>query len=75
MKTRAVNGASDFPGAGRHTGGSNYLFTDGHFRYLSGDKVSSGAPAAKRTDAQDASGPGVAAGTGNKAFEATFSPI
>ncbi len=58
---------------GYHSGGANYLMCDGHVKWLKGDKISLGSPAAKSSDAAIGD---VAAGTGNLgSFAATFSPI
>ena len=62
---------------GYHTGGSNYLFCDGHVKYLIGSLVSAGNPAPSSTTQ---GGYGSAAGTNNMTntygpVTATFSPI
>lgn len=69
---------------GRHTQASNFLFCDGHVKWLRGTQVSTG-PIQRAdqtpTDGQDAHlavqpGRGSAAGTeSNEAWAATFSPI
>jgi prepilin-type N-terminal cleavage/methylation domain-containing protein/prepilin-type processing-associated H-X9-DG protein len=63
---------ADFTGpTGIHTDGANYLFGDGHVKYLKGSSVSPGAPAATSTCGQNGTGNGctptngLAAGTGN----------
>jgi len=62
---------------GRHMDGANYLFADGHVKWLLGSMVSPGTNANKPTDAQGASldpwNSPSAAGTANSTFEATFS--
>jgi prepilin-type N-terminal cleavage/methylation domain-containing protein/prepilin-type processing-associated H-X9-DG protein len=74
---------------GRHGDGSNFLFCDGHVRWLHGEQVSTGivvvvandtsGPAEKPTDAQDSNPAqplGTAAGTeSSQPWAATFSPI
>ena len=69
---------------GRHGSSSNFLFTDGHVKWLRGSVISAGSAAAKATDpAVTATGNGdpTAAGTGDAtscggtACQATFSPI
>lgn len=57
---------------GRHTGGSNFLLSDGHVKWLRGTSVSSGPNASDSTNAQTSS---QAAGTGVSGFAATFSAI
>ena len=59
---------------GRHTDGSNFLFTDGHVKWLRGDAVSSYNDAPTSTSPQ---GPGTAAGTDDSTggYVGTFSPI
>lgn len=67
---------TDFPDAGRHTEGANYLLVDGHVKWLKGSNVSTGWRAVTSAqDAQDAGGNSpYAAGTANSAFAVTFSP-
>jgi prepilin-type processing-associated H-X9-DG protein len=64
---------------GRHLEGSNFLFVDGHAKWLKGNTVSTGDPAPNATAAQTGGNtyvnPTTAAGTENTAFQATFSPI
>jgi len=63
---------------GRHTSGSNFLFVDGHVKWLSGRAVSPGFTAATPTDAPNPySGNYNAAGTANlpTGVVATFSPV
>ncbi len=59
---------------GRHTDGSNFLFTDGHVKWLRGDAVSSYNVALKATDPQMG---GTAVGTQDTTggFAGTFSPL
>ena len=60
---------------GRHTG-SNYMFADGHAKYLRGNQVSAGSSAYNETDQQDYSlnyGVPFAAGTGGT-FDGTNQP-
>ena len=57
---------------GRHHGGANYAFADGHTRWLRGERVSAGLVAQSATAPQDA--PEFhAAGTACPDFSATFS--
>jgi prepilin-type N-terminal cleavage/methylation domain-containing protein/prepilin-type processing-associated H-X9-DG protein len=66
-----------------HTGGSNFLLADGHVKWLLGRKVSRGTVAlAEDCNANGSpatsdcpSVSGMAAGTSNSAFTATFSPL
>jgi prepilin-type N-terminal cleavage/methylation domain-containing protein/prepilin-type processing-associated H-X9-DG protein len=68
---------------GRHLDGANYLFADGHVKWLKGERVSTGDTAAAPDAAQDSTFPYPnspcgncrSAGTENSAFQATFSPI
>ena len=68
---------------GRHTDGSNYLFCDGHVKWLRGSAVSPGPSAAQPADAQGATPAAPfaggtfpsAAGTGNSSYAGTFSTI
>lgn len=57
-------------GQGIHMDGSNYLFADGHVKWLKGAAVSPGNNANNATDAQAAPR---AAGTGHGQFTGTFS--
>jgi len=57
---------------GRHLDGSNYLFADGHVKWLKSSAVSAGGIAANSTDAQ---GGGKAEGAGNNTHAATYSPV
>jgi prepilin-type N-terminal cleavage/methylation domain-containing protein/prepilin-type processing-associated H-X9-DG protein len=61
-----------YKGEGRHLEGSNFLFADGHVKWLKGAAVSPGVPALAATDAFSTTR---AAGTENAAYQATFSPI
>ena len=64
--------------AGVHLDGSNYLFCDGHVKWLPGGNVSPGWPALTSSSAPVASyggNNGLAAGTANSNYAATFSPI
>jgi prepilin-type N-terminal cleavage/methylation domain-containing protein/prepilin-type processing-associated H-X9-DG protein len=71
------NGDGVFLGEkGRHLEGSNFLYCDGHVKWLKGEQVSPGRNAA--TEASAAAGSGgtaTAAGTGVAAPQATFSGI
>ena len=73
------NQGSYFAPNGRHSEGSNYLFVDGHSKWLKGRQVSPGYNAATETSAQTAGGSGsTAAGTSGtfpngSAISATFS--
>jgi len=58
---------------GRHTNEANYLFADGHVKYLKPAEVSSGSNASSPKGAQTGGIAGQAAGTENSAFAATFS--
>jgi prepilin-type processing-associated H-X9-DG protein/prepilin-type N-terminal cleavage/methylation domain-containing protein len=67
---------------GRHQGGSNFLFCDGHVVWLRGSRVSSGlsSPAEHCNQDNEPPLPGCnsvfrAAGTGNSGFVGTFSPL
>jgi prepilin-type N-terminal cleavage/methylation domain-containing protein/prepilin-type processing-associated H-X9-DG protein len=68
---------------GRHAGGSNYLLTDGHVRWIDGERVSSGANATISTCNQDdspamigCSSTFTAAGSASTGpFTATFSTL
>ena len=68
--------------ASRHTNGANYLAADGHVKFLNGNKVSGGIPAALITNAEQLTGgKDYAAGTGNMTLPGggqvtlTFSPV
>ena len=68
----------DFSTNGRHTNGSNFLFGDGHVKWLRGAAVSPGKPATTEASLQgdpscNASNE-CAAGTAISTFAATFSP-
>jgi prepilin-type N-terminal cleavage/methylation domain-containing protein/prepilin-type processing-associated H-X9-DG protein len=65
-------GSGLFLGTGRHLEGSNYLFADGHVKWLKGSAVSPGSMPAAATDAPTAT---VAAGSEVAGWAATFSPI
>lgn len=82
----AVNANGGLDGAnlsGRHTSGSNFLFGDGHAKYLRPASVSPGRNAADTNCGQDGVGTGCTAAAGNAAgagalgsspgFAATFS--
>lgn len=72
----SLRGINTSPLLGRHTDGSNFLAADGHVKYLRGTKVSPGINAVTSTDAQAATTPVKAAGTGysgNNSFVLTFS--
>jgi prepilin-type N-terminal cleavage/methylation domain-containing protein/prepilin-type processing-associated H-X9-DG protein len=58
---------------GRHLAGSNFLFVDGHVKFVRPGSVSSGYSADNATDAQGAGSPSYAAGTENTSFAVTFS--
>ncbi len=59
---------------GRHTDGTNYLFADGHVKWLRLSGVSYGYSAVNTTDAQGAnSQPTEAEGTGGSVYAGTFS--
>jgi prepilin-type N-terminal cleavage/methylation domain-containing protein/prepilin-type processing-associated H-X9-DG protein len=74
-------GNAGFKGTGLHTDGSNYLFADGHAKWQRGSSVSPGSVAYAEDCNQDgtpalpdcAANPGMAAGTANGVFAATFS--
>jgi len=77
MGNRNSNINSQFPDAeGRHLDGSNFLFADGHMKWLKGSAVSSGNWIGTRasTAAQTGAASGLAAGTGVSTFAGTFSP-
>lgn len=58
--------------SGRHTDASNFLFADGHVKWLRGTSVSSGPNANNSTDLQNGSR---AAGTAVSGYAGTFSAI
>ncbi len=59
---------------GRHLDGSNWLFCDGHVKWLTGDKVAAGWNAlAAGNDVTRISSAPIAAGTANANYQATFS--
>ena len=61
---------------GRHTDGSNFLFTDGHVKWLRPTAISPGFTADNATGIQGQQTYGdQAAGTGVSTFAGTFSPI
>ena len=68
---------------GRHSGGANYLLTDGHVHWIQGDHISSGTSASLSTCNQDntpalpgCSSPFTAAGSASgQPFTATFSTL
>ncbi len=67
------NPYNQFPALeGRHSRGSNYLFVDGHVKWLMGDQVSNGTQAPSSTYAQGSQN---AAGTEVSTFAATFSTM
>ena len=57
----------------RHDGGSNFLFADGHVKWLKPDQVSSGSDAVRAGDGQIGTVRGAAAGTADTGYTATFS--
>ena len=57
---------------GRHLDGANYLLADGHVKWLRGGAVSTGYAATSPTNPQNNTG--LAAGTQNGVYAATFSP-
>lgn len=78
----ANSGASDstpgnYGGAtGRHSDGSNFLFVDGHVKWLRPETVSAGLAAPNASQAPSGSvSPFNAAGTSVGTYAATFSPI
>ena len=65
------------PIAGRHSGGSCYLLADDHVKWMRGEAVSSGLPAALPSDPQGATGDGFSAAGAESAapgVRITFSP-
>ncbi len=63
-----------YEGPGRHQGGANFLYSDGHVEWLSPLAVSTGGDAVAPGDgAHCGSGFGAAAGSENSQFAATFS--
>jgi prepilin-type N-terminal cleavage/methylation domain-containing protein/prepilin-type processing-associated H-X9-DG protein len=73
LNTAAGSGQGFYKETGRHLDGSNFLYADGHVKWLKGEKVSPGNTATNATDAE--TNPR-AAGTENTAggHQATFSP-
>ncbi|MBV9850652.1 MAG: DUF1559 domain-containing protein [Armatimonadetes bacterium] len=66
--------SSQFAGSvGRHQGSANYVFADGHVKFLKPDQVSSGTDAPTPTAAQTGGVTGTAAGTANGKYTAMFS--
>ena len=57
---------------GRHLNGSNFLFADGHVKWLMGTSVSAGLDAPTPASPE---GSFTAAGTQSGLYQATFSPI
>ena len=53
----ALGAASDYP-AGRHSNGSNFVFWDGHVKWMVGTSVSTGTNAATATTADPCNGTG-----------------
>jgi len=71
------NGVQLGTATGRHNGGANYAFCDGHVKWLLGNQVSSGDGAATATSAQTAPGgsgawDGSAAGTADSTDQPPF---
>ena len=67
---------------GLHADGSNFALADGHVKWLKPNQVSAGSannnpscPQDQRDNPCVSTNPGIAAGTGNSTFAATFSPI
>jgi len=78
----AATGDFDNKATGRHTDGSNFLFTDGHVKWLRGGQVSPGPSALNASDLQGANKrpcggsqtqTNTAEGTGGSVYAATFS--
>jgi prepilin-type N-terminal cleavage/methylation domain-containing protein/prepilin-type processing-associated H-X9-DG protein len=68
-------GGRFYSATGRHLDGSNFLFADGHVKWLKGETVSPGNPAATPTSAPAGTGgTATAAGTEVAGWQATFSP-
>jgi len=62
----------NYGGPGRHTGGSVWLATDGHVKWLQPTQVSTGPTALNSTDHQDLTPP-ESCGTGNMTLDGTRS--
>jgi prepilin-type N-terminal cleavage/methylation domain-containing protein/prepilin-type processing-associated H-X9-DG protein len=69
---KAIGTSTNSGPDGRHLAGSNYLFLDGHVKWLVGTNVSPGSDAATTTTAADPAN-GKAAGTSVTQWTATFS--
>lgn len=69
-RTPAVFSQFDPP---RHDAGSNFLLADAHVQWLSPQAVSSGTDAVRAAAAQMGVTQGAAAGTADRAYQATFS--
>jgi prepilin-type N-terminal cleavage/methylation domain-containing protein/prepilin-type processing-associated H-X9-DG protein len=69
-----INSNPISPTEGRHLNGGNFLFSDGHVKWMSGAKVSNGNNATSATNAQDGGGCCRAAGTQTN-VAATFSTL
>jgi prepilin-type N-terminal cleavage/methylation domain-containing protein/prepilin-type processing-associated H-X9-DG protein len=67
--------AADALNKPRHSDGANYLFGDGHTKFLRPSQVSAGNAAINPNDAQTTSGNYTSDGTSNSNHAATFSPI
>ena len=67
------NAYEQFTPTGRHTDGSNFLFADGHVKWLRGSAVSTGDAAATSTTPDSGAPLGPAAGTDVGTWAATFS--
>lgn len=66
--------SASYEGPGRHRGGANFLYSDGHVKWLNPRQVSTGDDAVTPgDDAHCGSGFGTAAGSENSQFTATFS--
>ena len=64
-----------YEGAGRHSDGSNFLFSDGHSQWLPPKRVSAGVAGDNCwLNGRYSGAAGCAAGSENNAFAATFSP-
>ena len=81
MVTGPINGCAAVTVPASHTSGSNYLFCDGHVKWLKPDSVSGGGNALHSTDDVNTNAgtnnclvsPWLAAGTANSKYQATFS--